>query len=168
MQPKPVNYHFILNGILQKMYSHAYQIDTQTNIIVALSSAIFIFSAQRVVSDGNQFHAYLLILALASSVAAIIGLLALNPPSYMRKKGQKESIIYHRDIASLEDWEEYHKRLQSMLDNGEEETVKQYAIEIYNLSKYSYLPKRKLFNKARDILVYGFLISFVLFALQLG
>jgi hypothetical protein len=156
---------FVLNEILQKINSNAEHIDVQINSLVILSSAVFVFSAQYYLSSGSSQNIYALILAIFSSLASIVGLLALNPPRFMDKKGQKESALYVRHIASYTTQEEYSKKLCDVVSN-EENVTDEYALEIYNLSKYSYLPKRNLFNMAKNYLIAGFLISLVMFLLK--
>ena len=157
---------FILNEILQKINSNAEHIDVQTNSLVILSSAVFVFSAQNFLSAGPNQHLYALSLAFFSSLSSIAGLLALNPPAFMDKRGQKESDLYVRKIAEYKTKEEYFERLKKILKN-EQNAIEEYALDIYNLSKYSYLPKRKLFNLAKNLLIIGFLTSIVLFIIQI-
>lgn len=158
-----IDYAFVLNEILQKVNSHCEHIDVQVNIIVALSTAVFIFSAQRFLSDPKQ-PLYLLVLILASALSAIAGLLAVNPPGFMRKKGQKESLLYHRRIALFNSTEEYTEKLEEML-SSKRNITESYSTEIYNLSRYYYLPKRNLFQLSRNFLMFGLTLSFALFIL---
>lgn len=157
----------VLNAMLQKVNGHADHIDVQTNIIVALSSAVFVFSAQQIVSNGLRLHPYLLVLMFFSACAALTGLLAVNPPPFMRKRGQMETLLYHRHIAALPSSDAYGQELAVMTRN-EEKIIREYAREIYNISKYYYLPKRALFNLSRNFLVVGFFVSFCLLAFQIG
>ncbi|HSX49190.1 MAG TPA: Pycsar system effector family protein [Candidatus Saccharimonadales bacterium] len=157
-----IDYAFVLNEILQKVNSHCEHIDVQVNIIVALSTAVFIFSAQRFLLESPKQPLYLLALILFSALSAIAGLLAVNPPGFMRKKGQKESLLYHRRIALFNSAEEYAERLETML-SSKRNITEGYSSEIYNLSKYYYLPKRSLFQLSRNLLMLGLTLSFILF-----
>ena len=160
---------FVLNEILQKINGNTEHIDIQINNLVILSSALFAFSAQGFLSvnGGNaSSHLYLLVLALFSSVAAIAGLMALNPPGFMDKRGQKDSKLYVHGIFNHKTPEEYHMAVREMI-GSKEKTVEQYALEIYNLSKFSYMPKRRLFNLSKDLLISGFAIGVILFLIQL-
>jgi len=157
---------FVLNEILHKINGNTEHIDIQINNIVILSSALFAFSATGYLSGSPNAHYYLLILALFSSLSAVAGLISLNPPSYFDKRGQKDSRLYSHGISSYKSPEEYHAAIKEMIAD-KEKTVEQYALEIYNLSKFLYLPKRKLFNLSRNLLVFGFLLSLVLFVFQI-
>lgn len=159
---RSIDSSFVLNEILQKINSQRNQIDLQTNTLVVLSAAVFVFSAQRYLSDMPSVHIYLLCLSLFSAVAAVVGLFSINPPSFMRKKGQQESLFYYRRIAKFESQVLYEQSLKELLGD-EQKIVKEYALEIFNLSKYSFLPRRYLFKMARNIFVVGFTLSLVLF-----
>lgn len=156
---------FVLNEILHKINGNTEHIDIQINNLVILSSALFAFSATGFLSSNPSIHLYLLVLALFSSLSAITGLLALNPPSFLDKRGQKDSRLYTHGIASYKSPEEYYDAIQTMLAD-KKKTVEQYALEIYNLSKFYYLPKRMLFNLSKNLLIIGFLLSFILFIIR--
>lgn len=157
---------FVLNEILHKINGNTEHIDIQTNNLVILSSALFAFSAQGFLLWDKGTHLYLLILALFSSLAAVIGLFALNPPAFMDKRGQRDSKFYTHGIASYKSAEEYYESIKKMLES-KQKTTEQFALEIYNLSKFSYTPKRNLFNLSKNLLIFGFLLSFILFVLQI-
>ncbi|HKC04251.1 MAG TPA: hypothetical protein VKC54_00025 [Patescibacteria group bacterium] len=157
---------FVLNEILQKINGNTEHIDIQINNIVILASALFAFSATGYLSGSPGIHLYLLILALFSSLSAVVGLIALNPPSFFDKRGQKDSKLYTHGISTYKSSEEYYLAIKIMLADRKK-TVEQYALEIYNLSKFLYLPKRKLFNLSRNILIFGFLLSLVFFVFQI-
>ncbi len=157
-----IDYAFVLNEILQKVNSHCEHIDVQVNIIVALITAVFIFSAQRFLAEAPKQPLYLLVLILFSALSAIAGLLAVNPPGFMRKKGQKESLLYHRRIAQFNSTNEYTEKLEEML-SSKKNITEGYSTEIYNLSRYYYLPKRNLFHLSRNFLMFGLTLSFILF-----
>lgn len=150
-----------LNGTLNKGSELARHVDTQSNILIGVSSAIFVFAASRF--GGNGGWAFR-ILELSAALTALVALLAVHPPRFMRKRGQVESLLYHKKIAELDSSEAYCQELERVVGN-ERMIVAQYATEIYNLYKYSYLPKRLLYRTARNILLVGILLSLlVLFA----
>lgn len=157
---------FVLNEILHKVNGNTEHIDIQINNLVILGSALFAFSATGFFSTNSTVHFYLLVLALFSSLSAVIGLIALNPPSFLDKRGQKDSVLYTHGISNYKTPEEYYGAIKTMIEN-KNKTTEQYALEIYNLSKFSYLPKRKLFNLSKNLLIIGFLLSIALFVFQL-
>jgi hypothetical protein len=153
-----------LEGIVQKHYSFSQHLDNQVNILVGVSTAIFLFSLSQFLDDnaGKPF----LVLAVTSGVTLFIGLFAIHPPAFMRKRGQEESISYNKKIASYTSSQDYWKELRNVIDD-KEEIIRQYATEIYNVSKFYYRPKRKLFHVARTVLVVGILSTFASFLLEL-
>lgn len=157
---------FILNEVLQKVNGNTQHIDIQINNLVILSSALFAFSAQGFLTGDVKTHLYLLVLALFSSTSAIAGLLALNPPNFMDKRGQHDSKLYVHGITNHKSPQNYHEAIKDMM-SSKDKTVEQYALEIYNLSTFSYLPKRRLFNLSRNLLIIGFVFGVIMFILQL-
>lgn len=155
----------LLNGLLVKINDQVKQIDTQSNIIIAFNSAIFIFSAQLSIRNVGTVDWYLLTLATFSAVSAMFGMLAIHPPAYMRKHGQHESIIYHGSVYDFKDAALYSKEL-AQICNISSTTISEYGLEIYNLVKYYYKPKRLLFHRARSTILVGFFVSLVLYLFQ--
>ena len=153
-----------LEGIVQKHYSFSQHLDNQVNILVGVSTAIFLFSLPQFL-NGPESKIFL-VLAITSGMALFVGLFAIHPPRFMRKRGQEESIAYNKNIARHQSSGEYHKHLRGILDD-KEAIIQQYAVEIYNVSRYYYRPKRKLFHVARNILVIGIFITLVLFTTQI-
>ncbi len=152
-----------LEGIVQKHYSFSQHLDNQVNILVGVSTAIFLFSLSQVLN--GLAEGVFMILALTSGTTLFIGLFAIHPPRFMRKRGQEESLSYNKKIASYKSSNEYWKDLRNIVDN-KEAVIKQYAIEIYNVSKFYYRPKRLLFHTARNILVFGIFITLITFSVE--
>ncbi|HEX9721654.1 MAG TPA: Pycsar system effector family protein [Candidatus Paceibacterota bacterium] len=153
-----------LDGTLQKSYSFAQHLDTQTNILVGVSMAVFLFSLSQLTRE--IVHAPFVVLTLFAGVSAFIGLFAIHPPRFMRKRGQQESLMYHKHILSFDSPEKYGKALEETIEDRIA-MIHQYATEIYNVSKYYYRPKRKLFHLARNILIIGFFFALVTFIFDL-
>lgn len=151
----------VLNTNLQKVVGLINQIDLQVNITMVLGSAAFIFSVSNI-SKNSQPHYSLVVLGIFSALSALSALMAIHPPRFMRKRGQEESIFYHRKIAAFPSMEEYRDNIKGILSD-EGNIVEEYSKEIYNLSKYYYRPKREFFRAARNLLIIGIFISFILF-----
>ena len=154
-----------LDGIAQKTRGLADHIDTQTNILIGVSSAIFLFSLTRILNEGFSWPFF--IIGLFSGISAFISLMGVHPPKAMRKQGQKESLLYNKHIANFPSPEDYATKLDNILDDRKE-IIHQYATEIYNLSKYYYRPKRKLFHLSRNMLVIGILLALVSLLIEIG
>ena len=153
-----------LDELLQKSYQFAQHLDTQTDILVGVSSAIFLFSLSRFLDAKGEIP--FLILAVFTGLSSLVGLFAIHPPRFMRKRGQEESLMYHKHIMSFSSPAEYGRQLLSVIDD-EDRIIKEYATEIYNVSKYYYRPKRRLFHVARNLLMTGILLGFVSFMIEL-
>src|SRR3990167_7052656 len=137
-----------LNGILEKRDTFARHIDSQVQILIGLSSATFLFSGSN-------------LLGTFAALAALVGLLAIHPPRFMRKRGQNESLMYNKKISSFASSSKYEEELRRVVGD-QDALIKQYSIEIYNLSKYYYQPKRKLFRISRNLYFAGIGLSLTL------
>jgi|GEM_PF-1640000 len=165
----PVNAEAVidfLDSALQKVSDFSRHMDNQTNILVVLSSGIFILSASNIRTEDGSLLISLLILAIFSLFSAIIALFSVLPPWFMRKKGQEESLLYNKKITEFESPLQYGKELLKVSQDLDTIT-QQYALELYNLSQYYYRPKRYLFKIARHLLLIGVLVSLITIAVEL-
>ena len=152
---------FFLSSMLQKSISFAQHMDNQTSILVGLSSGIFILAVSQVRGENGLISLPLLVLAIFSLLSALIALFAILPPRCMRKKGQEESLLYNKEIASFASASRYCKELIKV-SGSMDEIIKQFSLELYNLSRFYYQPKRRLFKYARHLLLFGILISLIM------
>ena len=153
-----------LNAIVQKTHTLADHVDIQASILLGVTSTVFVFSGSRVL-DGQGGLPFF-ILSLSAACSAFLSLFAIHPPRGMRKRGQNESLLYNKQIASFASNTEYREALEDMF-RKEDGTIDHYAREIYNVSKFYYRPKRVLFNTARTILVIGIGSSLLAFVFAL-
>lgn len=151
---------FFLSSILQKSENFARHIDSQTNILVGLSSGIFVLSISQIITESGSTSLPLLILAMFSLSSALMALFAVVPPRIMRKKGQKESLLYNKEIASFKSADHYEREL-SRACHDLDKIIHEYSVELYNLSNYYYQPKRRLFKYSRHLLLFGIFLSLI-------
>jgi hypothetical protein len=151
-----------LQAILDNATSHVTQLDSQVNIIIGISSALFAFSASRL-ADKNSI--VFLILGLFSALSAIAGLYSIHPPKFMRsvKKSEgKDSLLYHKNIMRFDKPIGYEKALSKIIGN-QKSITHQYSIEIFMIYRNLYRPKRDLFNLSRNLLLAGISISLLIY-----
>ena len=153
----------LLNMVLEKNEKMVQHLDSQINILIGLSSAVFIFSTSRVLNSAEPTP--FIFLATFSALGALCGLFAVHPPKFMRKRGQTESLMYNKKITEFGSAEGYKKELSSLIGD-QKAIVEQYANEIFNLSTYYYRPKRELFKFSRNLLLLGVLMSVALLLWQ--
>ncbi|MBI4276499.1 hypothetical protein HY629_01525 [Candidatus Uhrbacteria bacterium] len=147
-----------LNGLMEKMSRQIQHLDTQVNILIGLSSAIVVIGVSRV--QGTLALSPLLILSACAGISALVGLFAIHPPKFMRKRRQPESLFYNKTIMDFPSSTAYAQQLAHIVGDQDAMT-KQYATEVYNLARFIYRPKRKLFKLARNILLLGIFLSVV-------
>ncbi|MBI4276650.1 hypothetical protein HY629_02300 [Candidatus Uhrbacteria bacterium] len=152
-----------LNGLMEKMTRQVQHLDMQVNILIGLSSAIVVLSISR---SGSAFTlSPLLILSTCSGASALVGLFAIHPPKFMRKRKQPESLLYNKTIMDFPSSSAYERELATIVGDQSAMT-KQYAIEVYNLARFIYRPKRRLFKLSRNILLFGIVVSILFFLVQ--
>ena len=156
-----------LGNILYKTIGLVQHMDTQISILLGTSSAIFLFSLSRAVVDKeSSISKYFYILIFFSLLSSIVCLLSVHPPRWLRKRNQKESLLYNKTISEFYSPDEFESKLLGIM--GKQDLLtKEYSKEIYNLAKYYYRPKRKLFNLARNILFLGFFTVFLVFVSEI-
>lgn len=153
-----------LIGAIDKANSMVQHIDDQTNILTGVGTAIFVFAAARYDSAGNKL--VFLLLGTFAALSAITSLFALHPPRFMRKKGQAESLIFPSNIARMSSVDSYVIAIAETV-RSQAKVVEECSTELYNISRYYYLPKRKLYRIARNLLMFGIIIALVTFVLRL-
>ena len=142
-----------LSTVLQKGSAVAMHVDTQSNILIGVDLAIFVYASSQSVSDP-----FFLALGAFAAASSLIALLAVHPPGFMRKHGQQESLLYHKRVSDFPSAAEYRKALEAV-DGDRDALLDQFGSEIYNLYKFSYFPKRKLYKLARNLLLTGIVVS---------
>lgn len=153
--------HF-LDSILTKASGFVHHFDAQTSILVGISSVVFFFVISRSVGL-EQISVPFIVLGVFSGLSTIVSLYAMHPPSVMRKKRQEESLLYNKKVVSFPSEAEYQQALYEIM-HDHKKLLHQYTLEIYNLYKYYYRPKRTLFIVARNTLLIGILLSLLTFA----
>jgi hypothetical protein len=148
-----------LNAVVDKTNTLIHQVDTQSNILISIGTAVFLFSANRYATDK---YLYLLALSFFSSLSMVVGLFAVHPPRFMRKKSQKESMMYSKTITSYGNPSNYSKELSDIIGNRDK-MIEQYSTELFNLCTYYYRPKRDLFKLSRNLLLTGIILGLLLF-----
>ena len=151
-----------LGQIMGKATDFVRHFDYQTNILVGIGTAVTAFSITNLNSANGIFY----ILGSFSLISVLVGLFAIHPPMFMRKRQQKESLFYNKKICKFDSPDQYAVEIKKILEN-KDDMINEYCIEIRNLYKYYYQPKRKLFKISRNLLFAGISISSLLFLVQL-
>lgn len=146
---------------MEKTNSNARYIDSQVNILLGISSAVFIYSISKA-SENSAFF----IMGLLSAIASIISILAIHPPRFIRGTGGLKTIFYNKTISNFNSSNDYKNEIIKISQN-KDKLIEQFTNEIYNLSKYYYQPKRKLFHFARNVFLAGILLGLVFFIIGL-
>lgn len=140
-----------LGDILEGARVNAHHMDDQINILIGVNAAIFLLAASHL---EKELTLPFFILCFSSGLSILLGLMAIHPPRAWRKTGQEESLMYGKRISSLATADHYAKELDRAITNLKV-VQEEYAIESYNIYKYYYLPKKRLFHLARQILIVG-------------
>lgn len=154
-----------LAGTSAKIIDSTRNVDNHSNVILGLSMAIFALSVNELMTV-EKLHMTLSVIAIFSGISSMVALLAIRPPRFLIKKGQEESLMYTRKIAGFASHKEYAEALREVL-TSDEKLFHQYATEIYNLSRFYYIPKRKMFSLSRNIFLFGVVAALFFMLLEI-
>lgn len=154
---------FYLSSILEKTVSFTQHLDTQINILLTICLAGLGFSVAGV--GNGQYLISITVLSISFSAAALVALFAIHPPRSYKKRPKVESLMYNKRIFSFSTSDVYERELGKTIGDTKK-VVHQYATEIYNLQKYYYRPKRRLFTLSRNILMFGVLLTAIFFFVE--
>lgn len=154
-----------IESVLHHIAESTHHLDHQINIVIGISAATFLLSVSMFEKEHGSTPLFFIMIFAGAS--ALVGLLAVHPPSFMRKRGQPESLLYRKKIEGFNSPEEYSKAVETATETPEK-TNEQYAIEVYNLCKYYYRPKRKLFHISRKLLFAGIALSLIAFLVEVA
>ena len=149
-----------LTDLLRKQTDLRNQIESRANIAIGFSAAILAFILNNLLEKGLTLST--ITLTITAVLSIVSGLLALKPPQFLSRNVKEQSVFYNTAIAN-NSAESYLKQVRNICNN-EEEVVKQYTLEVYNLTRYSIRFKKLFTNLSIQILVLG-LISGVLLTL---
>lgn len=141
-----------LSYIAQKITTLTTAMDSQVNILVGISAAIFVFATSRVAGEETSFSS--LILSIFSGFSTIVCLLAVHPPRIVRQRRGNDGMMNIHGIEKYPTVEDYADKLREVVSDPDE-MMKQFSFEIYNRAKFYYRPKRNLYRLARNILLLG-------------
>jgi len=155
--------HF-MSDLLEKQVEIRNMLDLRTHIMIGFNSALIVFFATSFGEDWAKsiFFATALISVV---VSLLFSIMALKPSHFTTKKGQKESLFYHHHICAKSP-EEYQTEVRAALEN-ERQIYDSYITEVYNLTKYSNVPRKFFLNWSIRILFYGIVFSLTLSGIAL-
>lgn len=145
----------LLNTALEKATAMVRHLDSQLGVLVSINLALFAFATSRL--DGLN-NIPLLLVGMFAAAAGILALMGIHPPKFMRKRGQAESLFYNKKVANFTTSDQYTQSIEAILGD-QQQITKQYTLEIYNLYRYYYRPKRLLFVWSRNLLLFGIIAS---------
>jgi hypothetical protein len=164
---KPIDFLSVvefLKGLVEKEVGFTHHLDSQTNILISISTALFLLASSSFLGGDKELS--LLIISLFSGLSTLVGLLAIHPPRFMREQGQEESIMFTKSISRFKSAKDFEEEvLKTVVDH--EKIVSQFSLELYNLSKYYYRPKRLLFRWARNLLLLGIGLGLFSFLIEI-
>ena len=153
-----------LDGLTSKIIEATRNIDNHANVLIGINTGILLLAVNEVFQV-EHLKLTFAVVAIFSALSAFIGLLSIRLPKVLVNKKHKESLFYARTIAGFSSAKEYAKSLRKILED-EDDFFEQYSLEIYNLSKYYYIPKRRLLSWSRYIFIFGVIASVMFLMLE--
>ncbi|PID51855.1 MAG: hypothetical protein CR972_04940 [Candidatus Moraniibacteriota bacterium] len=146
-----------LEGLTAKVIDAAHTVDNHANVMVGLNTGIFALVVSKLF-EVNTLHLTMGVVAIFSAFSALAAIFAIRLPRFFGHKEREKSILHTQRIAEFGSAESYADELQKMLDD-DREIFRQHALEAYNLSKFYYIPKRKMLTYSRLIFIFGVMAS---------
>lgn len=146
-----------LEGLTKKIIDATHTVDGHANVMVGINTGIFILVVSKLF-EIDTLRITMGIVAIFSFVSAIFAILAIRLPRVFVQNKREESILHANRIAEFGSAESYADELHKMLQS-DREVFRQHALEAYNLSRYYYVPKRRMLTWSRYFFVFGVMAS---------
>ncbi|MEA3323054.1 MAG: DUF5706 domain-containing protein [Patescibacteria group bacterium] len=146
-----------LNNLSEKIIDVTHTVDTHANIMIGINTAIFAFVVSKLF-EVDTLRITMGIVAIFSACSALAAVSATRLPHFFSKTKHEKSILHAPRIAQFNSANEYAGALKKMTQS-KDETFRQHALEVYNMSKYYYLPKRRMLAWSRYFFVFGVMLS---------
>lgn len=153
-----------LQGLTEKIIDTTRNLDSHANVMVGINTGIFMLAVSEIFQV-EHLKLTFGVVAIFSAVSAFIGLLAIRLPNMLVNKKHKESNFYARSIANFPSAKAYSKKLREIL-SSDDAFFEEYSLEVYNLSRYYYIPKRRLLSWSRYVFVFGVMASAMFLLLE--
>lgn len=153
-----------MDSLLDKQTEIRNMLDVRSNIVIGFDSALIVLLVAyfRDKLDGNPAFWILLGSFVVSIFLAIV---ALKPPHTATQKGQTESLFYHNHINSM-DIEDYRKEIHKVLKD-ETQIYDSYITEVYNMTRYSNIPRKQFLYSSLRVLIYGMILAVLIYIAML-
>ncbi|MSU74331.1 hypothetical protein EXS57_00960 [Candidatus Kaiserbacteria bacterium] len=153
----------LLGVMMQKAVAFSNQIDTQANVFIGLNLAVLGFLISYVTKYGSAVTLAELVPQAFAILSLTSATLAIHPPAFLRnRKNDKQSLFYNRTINRL-DQASYLTAIENVAAD-DKKLLEQVSLEIYNMYKYYYSPKRRFLNYAKNLFLVSVLLQFVIIA----
>jgi len=96
--------------------------------------------------------------AIFSAISGLLAVFATRVPRFFIKRKYDKSILHAKQIAKFESATKYSDELQKITQT-KDELFRQHSLEAYNLSKYYYVPKRRILTLSRYVFILGVMTS---------
>lgn len=147
-----------LQGLTEKIIDSTRTIDNHANVMVGLNTAVFALVTS-MLFEAEHLRLTLAMIAMFSVLSAVAAVFSIRLPRIIvTKKKYRKSIFHARRIAEYDSPETYAHALREIMHN-EKELFDEYAREAYNLSRYYYMPKRRMLTWSRYLFLFGVVLS---------
>ncbi len=153
-----------LQGLTEKIIEATRAVDNHANVMVGINTALFALVIT-ILFQVEHMKATLGIIALFSAASAIAAAFAIRLPHLLANTCHPESLFYVRHIASYPSADAYATQLRAAITD-DEVFFRHYAREMYNLSTYYYIPKRRMLTWSRYLFVFGVVASALFLVLE--
>jgi len=157
---------YFMNDVFQNYLITKTHLDTKINWLLGICAIIMgLLMPYIIKNDVSVSHFGLFVIAFASLVAFLLGLLSLELPNFFVKKTPEEDSIMFFSRNRIRTSLEIFNELKSI--KSYDDVLRQYSITLYNLVERNIKVKNKLFKLGSHVLFIGLVAGFVIILISL-
>jgi len=153
-----------MDSLLDKQTEIRNMLDVRSNIVIGFNSALVVLLVTYFRDQATDNPVFWVLLG-SVILSLLLAIIALKPPHTSTKKGQVESLFYHHYIHS-KSLEEYRAEIHGVL-NDEKKIYDAYITEVYNMTSYSNIPRKRFLYSSLRVLIYGMSLAILVYGVML-
>lgn len=146
-----------LEGLTKKVIKAIRTVDSHANVMVGLNTGIFVLVVSKLF-EVEVLRFTMGVVAIFSAASSVAAIFAIRLPRFFVRRDHEPSAFHVQEIAEYKNADEYADELKKIITD-DKEMFRQHSLEAYNLSRYYYIPKRRMLAWSRYLFVFGVMAS---------
>ena len=151
---------YFLSDVFNNYLTAKTHIDTKINWLLGISGFIMTITLPYVVApDAHVNYVGVFIISFTAFISFLVCLISLDLPGFFNRKIPETPTVMFSMKEAVESAERIHQDFKNI--NTQDDIFRIYAENIHNLVQRNVAIKNRLFKLARDILLSGIVLGFV-------